>query len=241
MILFYVALIALAAGMVQALAGFGCGIVMMLVLPSLFGILRASGISTAASIAVSAQLAVHYRKHAQLRIILAFAAAYISMSVLMIFCARYFDTYWLTVAFGAYLVLIACYNLLAKKKLRLKGSLTSALICGAVGGACSGLFAIGGPMTALYFLAATDDRESYMGNSQLAMSTSATIETLARVANGVLTADLLPVVIGAFIGIVAGGKLGDRFTQRIDRATTEKLVYIMVAISGAKTLLGCLR
>ena len=232
----YVALIAVAAGVAQALTGFGCGIVMMMVFPIMFGIIQAPALSTAISVAVSFQLAWSYRKHMNPNIIIAFTLAYISVSVTMIYCARSFNVYWLTMAFGIYLVLIAVYNLLAKNRFRIKGSLLSALLCGAAGGACSGLFGIGGPMIALYFLAITDDREGYMANSQLSATTSSVTETIARASNGILPLDMIPAVIAGIIGISLGAHFGDRFSKRINRSVMEKLVYLMVAFTGIRTL-----
>lgn len=233
----YVALIAIGAGLAQSLTGFGCGIVMMLVFPALVGMIVAPALSTAIGIAVSLQLAIGFRKYLKPKIIVAFTTTYIIVSVLMIYSARNFDTHWLTVAFGIYLVVISIYNLLAKNKFKLHGSLASALVCGAVGGACSGLFGIGGPMISLYFLAITDDREGYMANTQASAVTSSMIETAARVSNGILTLDLLPAVVAGVLGITIGARLGERIAKFINRQIMEKLVYIMVGITGVKTLI----
>lgn len=233
----YVALIAIAAGVAQALTGFGCGIVMMLVFPMLFGILKAPALSTAIAVAVSLQLAYRYRKHFKPGAMVFFTSSYILASVVMIYFAKTFDVYWLTMAFGIYLILISIYNLLAKNRFRLKGSRTTALICGTLGGVCSGLFGIGGPMIALYFLAITDDREGYMANSQLSASISSLVETAARVSNGILTLDMAPAVAAGIVGICVGGMFGDRISRHINRLTMEKLVYIMVAVTGIKTLI----
>lgn len=232
----YVALIAVAAGMAQALTGFGCGIVMMLVFPMLFGIIKAPALSTAIAVAISLQLAYRYRKHFKPSVMVFFSSSYILASVIMIYFAKRFNVYWLTMAFGIYLILISVYNLLAKNKLKLKGNRSSALICGTIGGICSGLFAIGGPMIALYFLAITDDREGYMANSQLSATISSLVETIARISNGILTVDMFPAVAAGIAGIWLGGIFGDRISKHINRLTMEKLVYIMVAITGIKTL-----
>lgn len=233
----YVALIAIGAGLAQSLTGFGCGIVMMLVFPAIVGMIVAPALSTAIGIAVSLQLAIGFRKYLKPKIIVAFTTTYIIVSVLMIYSARNFDTHWLTVAFGIYLVVISIYNLLAKNKFKLRGTLVSALVCGAVGGACSGLFGIGGPMISLYFLAITDDREGYMANTQASAVTSSMIETAARVSNGILTLDLLPAIAAGIVGITIGARLGERIAKFINRQIMEKLVYIMVGITGVKTLI----
>ncbi len=232
----YVALVAIGAGLAQSLTGFGCGIVMMLVFPMLFGMITAPALSTAIGVAVSLQLAYGYKRHFKPKIILPFTSSYILASVAMIYCAKSFNVYWLTMAFGIYLVCIALYNLLAKNKFRLQGSFASALVCGAIGGTCSGLFGIGGPMISIYFLAITDDREGYMANTQLSSATSSLLETAARVSNGILTLDLLPAVIAGVIGITVGARLGERIAKHINREMMEKLVYIMVAVTGVKTI-----
>lgn len=91
-------------------------------------------------------------------------------------------------------------------------------------------------MIALYFLAITDDREGYMANSQLSATTSSVMETIARASNGILPLDMIPAVIAGIIGISLGAHFGDRFSKRINRSVMEKLVYLMVAFTGIRTL-----
>ncbi|WP_323088557.1 sulfite exporter TauE/SafE family protein [Allobaculum sp. JKK-2023] len=56
---------AFAAGIVQALTGFGAGIVMMIVLPVFYAIPQAAGISQAICLAICAMMTFQYRKSIQ--------------------------------------------------------------------------------------------------------------------------------------------------------------------------------
>ena len=51
-----------------------------------------------------------------------------------------------------------------------------------------------------------------------------------------LTLDLLPAVIAGGIGITVGARFGERIAKHINREMMEKLVYIMVAVTGVKTI-----
>lgn len=47
---------------------------------------------------------------------------------------------------------------------------------------------------------------------------------------------MIPAVIAGIIGISLGAHFGDRFSKRINRSVMEKLVYLMVAFTGIRTL-----
>ena len=56
-------LIAAMGGVVQAVTGFGAGVVMMLVLPNFFDLLTAPALSSAIALALNTSLAFRFRKY----------------------------------------------------------------------------------------------------------------------------------------------------------------------------------
>ncbi len=65
--LLIVAALAAAAGAVQNIAGFGAGIILMLVFPYFYGILGAPTLNIAICTLMTVMLAIRYHKHLRLR------------------------------------------------------------------------------------------------------------------------------------------------------------------------------
>ena len=65
--LYILTIIALIAGIVQGVTGFGAGIVMMMVLPMFYALPQSAGISGAISIILCATMVYTYREHIDLK------------------------------------------------------------------------------------------------------------------------------------------------------------------------------
>ena len=67
--LLIVAALAAAAGAVQNIAGFGAGIILMLVFPHFYGMLGAPALNIAICTLMTVMLAIRYHKHLRLSLI----------------------------------------------------------------------------------------------------------------------------------------------------------------------------
>ena len=225
------------AGLIQTVTGFGSGIFMMVFFPTIFPILGASAISSAISLAGTCTLSWHYRKHCQWKLTLIPALIYILVSSGAILLAPYLPTDLLKKVFGVFLMLLSVYFLVFSSKLKIKATLLSATICGTLAGILGGRFGIGGPPMVIYFLAALDSKEEYLGTIQFHFFVTGVYMLFFRIYKGIFTMDMIPYVILGMAGIMIGKKFGTKIVDRINADTMKKLVYAFLGVSGFLNLL----
>ena len=225
------------AGLIQTVTGFGSGIFMMVFFPMLFPILGASAISSAISLAGTCTLSWHYRKKCQWKLTLIPALVYILVSSGAILLAPYLPTDLLKKVFGVFLMLLSVYFLVFSSKLKIKATLLSATVCGTLAGILGGLFGIGGPPMVIYFLAALDSKEEYLGPIQFHFFVTGVYMLFFRIYKGIFTMDMIPYVILGMAGMMIGKKIGTKIVDRINADTMKKLVYAFLGVSGFLNLL----
>ena len=225
------------AGLIQTVTGFGSGIFMMVFFPTIFPILGASAISSAISLAGTCSLSWHYRKHCKWKLTLIPALIYILVSSGAILLAPYLPTDILKKVFGVFLMLLSVYFLVFSSKMKIKATLLSATVCGTLAGILGGLFGIGGPPMVIYFLAALDSKEEYLGTIQFHFFVTGVYMLFFRIYKGILTMDMIPYILLGMAGIMIGKKLGTKIVDRINADTMKKLVYAFLGVSGFLNLL----
>ena len=226
-----------AAGVVQALTGFGAGIVQMLFFPMLLPLLSASALSGAISLMLAVGMAWQYRKHIRKDLLVVPAIVYAVVSALALSFADSFDTTVMLKVFGAFLILLSVYFLGFSGKLRVKANVGTAAVCATLSGVVGGLFGIGGPPMVVYYLAAMEDKREYLGTIQAFFCFTNTYTLVVRLLKGFYTADmLLPTAVG-IAAILLGQFIGGRIQSRINGDTMRKLVYAFLGVTGVINLL----
>lgn len=220
------------AGIIQAVTGFGAGIFMMVFFPFFFPILNASALSASISLVGTCSLSWHYRKQSEWKLTLLPSAIYIAASSASILLAPYLPTDLLKRTFGFFLILLSIYFLTISGKLQIKASLLSATVCATLSGIVGGLFGIGGPPMVIYFLAALNDKEKYLGTIQLFFFITGIYTLVFRIINGIYTLDLIPYTLIGVAGIMVGKKFGTKIVDRINADTMKKLVYAFLGFAG---------
>ncbi len=230
-------LITVLGGLIQTVTGFGSGIMMMLIFPYVFGIIKAPALSTSISLGLNIALSWKFRKYIDSKVVLAPTIAFFVTSFTIIHFVEKIKADHLYVLFGSFLIILAIYFFVFAKKTSVRPNAVTGIICGAVSGVCSGLFGIGGPMLAPYFVAATDSKESYLGNMQGLFAVTSLINTISRMQLGIYTFDLLPVTAAGIIGILIGKTLGLKILYKINAEKLPQIIYTFVAVSGAVILI----
>lgn len=220
------------AGLIQAVTGFGAGIFMMIFFPALFPILNASALSSSISLFVSGPQSWRYRKHVDWKVAVLPTIAYILVSTVSILLVPYLPTELLKKVFGVFMVILSIYFLTVSGKLKIRANVLSATICGTLSGILGGLFGIGGPPMVIFFLAALDSKEEYIGTIQLFFFITGLYTCIVRVIKGIYTLDLIPFTLLGLLGILIGQHIGSRIIDRIDAATMKKLVYLFLGFAG---------
>ena len=195
MVYLAVALSAALGGFVQSITGFGAAVVMMTILPYFFTMVVAPSVSTSICLGLTVTLAWKLRKSIDLKLTLPPTLLYAAASVTAIRFIGSMDLRVMTMVFGAFLMLLGAYLLLTEKKAAIRVTPAVTVVCGLLAGVCGGLFSIGGPIMAIYYLAATDSRESYLANAQANFAVNNVTSITTRVLSGYYTLDLLPLTL----------------------------------------------
>jgi len=227
----------LIGGIVQNLVGFGSSIFTMLVFPMMFPMLKATALSTFTLMWLNILLLIQYRKFICPKLIAIPLPAYVLCNFLGVQLARMSDVVKLKSVFGVFLILMAVYFIFFDKKIKVGGGPVSALVCGGLAGFLAGMFGIGGPPMAIYMLAVTNDKNSYIANIQSVFVVGCISATITRFATGIFTLDMIPLAIPGVIGVWCGKQIGVRIMKRIDIEMVRKLVYFFLIFSGAVTFL----
>lgn len=229
---------ALIAGVVQGLTGFGGAICVMMVLPHIFSMPVAAGISSVICLGLNIQMAVMYRKHLDRKLLLRPIATAIAVASVVIILSPSIDGDIAKKALGAFFVVLCIYYLFIKKETPHGHplGLAAGLVCVATSGACDGLFGVGGPLMVVYFMAATRDHPSYLAAIQTYFAFANTYYTVFRVVTGVMPVDVLPAALLGVVGIFLGGLAARRLVGVLNHTVVERAVYVMLGVAGIVNL-----
>ncbi len=223
-------------GLVQTVSGFGSGVIMMMFLPYFFSMTAAPALNSSISMAVTFILSWQYRRYIEWKKIAIPALFYIGMALFGILVVGSINVRTIKIFLGLFLIALAVYFFLFSKKIKLKGNLTECAFCGLFSGFTSGLFGIGGPLMALYFVSVTDDYEHYTADLQIIFAMNSVSVLLMRAVKGYYTADLIPLTLIGFVGILLGKIVGSKIASKINGDVFKKTVYALVALSGIVTV-----
>jgi len=210
---------------------------MMLIMPYFFDMIAAPAVTSAITVGLSLTLAWKFRKYIKLNICLFPTIIYLVFSIASINLAKELNLEYISLAFSVFLILLAIYFNVFSERISLQATRKTAAVCAMISGITSGLFGIGGPLMAVYFISAIEDKKSYIGTIQFLFAFTNIINLLMRIANGIYTLDLLPATILGFAGITIGKIVGLRILDKINPVRIKKLVYAFVGISGLLSLL----
>lgn len=228
---------AIAAGMLRSFAGFGAGIILLLILPRFFDVVTSTTLNQAICTGMPIIVAIRYRKYTEWKKTLLPGIAFIIASMSTIRMLKNIDLSWLGAAMGLFLILLSLYYLFWAKKIEINPTPLTAVIFGLISGVLSGLFSIGVTLMAVYFLAITEDRNHYIADLQSAMAVSNIFSLATRVSTGFYTASLIvPTLIG-FVGMLFGQFAGDRISGHMNEEKIKRFIYILVGITGIETLI----
>ena len=230
----------LLGGFVQTVAGFGCGIVIMLLLPYYMSIVQATGLSVVVCVVLNVMLVVKYRRSINLKLVLAPACISFLVSTACVYYSTRMELESLKLIFSLFLIALAVYFIFFSERIKLKANLPTVVICASLAGAANGLFGIGGPPMALYFLTVTKEKEEYIGTTQMYFLLTSSYVTIVRIMGGLLDKQLLLLAIPGIAAILIGEWIGGRVVGRISRQKMKQIIYIALIVSGAITFVQCL-
>ena len=228
----------LAGGLVQGTCGFGCGIIAMLGYSAYLPITQAAAVTSIVNFGITFPTLLRYRKHLTLKKTIIPFLVYTISSMLIIRASLDLDAGLLKRIFGGFLLALSLYHFLLSGRQPTRWTWPLALSAFVISGLGSGIFAVGGPLMALYFLAHTDSTEEFLADTQLIFVINALPTLFLRIRSGLLTPEHIPYLIPGLVGVLTGFWLAGKLVGKIDKSRLTKIVYTAVGVSGLLYLAG---
>lgn len=220
------------AGIIQSVTGFGAPVILMLVIPYFFNMITAPAVASSIAMGASITLAWRFRKDIEWNTCLFPSGVYLVFSMVAVQFAKNMDLDLLTLIFGIFLVVLAAYFFFFSDRIPFRANWKTASVCAAISGVTVGLFGIGGPLMAIYFISASKTKEAYLGNLQFMFAAANVVNLGMRISNGIYTVDLIPYTLLGYICISIGKRMGLQVLDKLDGEKIKKVVYAFVGISG---------
>ncbi|MFC6181253.1 sulfite exporter TauE/SafE family protein [Lactiplantibacillus daowaiensis] len=222
----------LLAGLVQGLTGFGAAIIMMIFLPSLLPMAQSAGVAGLIMAASVLTLVIRYRRALNVKRILAPFIIYASVAAWSVHLGQVLDLTVLRRLLGGLLVSLSLYFSIAKQAGTKPFPWWIAVSFMIISGFFNGLFGIGGPLMALYFLSLSHSTAKYTANLQLFFLVDVIYITTVRVINGILTPTIIPYVLVGMVGAVIGTALAAHWLPRLKMTVIRRGIYAFIGLSG---------
>lgn len=231
-------LLCIVASFIQRTTGFGFGIFIMTMLPSL---LPSYGEATTLSglLALTTTLMITlrmYRKVVWSRLWPILLTFILVSSVAVCVLART-DDILLRRILGVTLLLISFYFFLLGSRIRFRPTRKLQLVAGTLSGLMGGFFGMQGPPAVLYFISSEPDKEHYLAMTSAYFLLGNISMTLMRAGNGFLTSQVAWGYVWGVGGVLVGAWLGAYVFNRLSGKRLRNIVYLYIGISGIITLL----
>ncbi|KRM74892.1 sulfite exporter TauE/SafE family protein [Secundilactobacillus collinoides] len=237
MIWLFIILPALLAGLVQGLTGFGAVIIMMIFFPSVLPMQQAAGIGGVIMLASVLVQTIRYRHYFDLKRVIGPFIIYAAVATWSVHLGSVLDTHVLRLMLGGLLVALCLYFTLSKSAGEHKYPLLIGICFMIISGFFNGLFGIGGPLMALYFLSLSKTMPEYIANIQGFFLIDAFYIAGVRVANGILGVTDIPYILAGMVAATFGTMIANRLSMRWNLTTIKPLIYGFIGLSGLYYLL----
>lgn len=224
---------AVLAGAVQGLTGFGSGIVLSVFYPAMIGVLPSATINQAVGVFLTATMVIKYRKHVSWKKLVAPFLIYFPIYLILLRMVTGLKIHYLKPILGLFLVVLAIYFIKLAEKLRIPANNKTMLGCISLSAVIDAFFAMGGPPQVVYFMAATERKEQYLGTIQAFMFMTTLYGSSMRALNGMFTSTVLEVLGITLIGIFLGFLVSVRIVKHLNEDKLRTLVYYFIGIAGA--------
>ncbi len=229
----FLVLVGFGGGFVQRVSGFGLGIFVMLFLPHFIPTHTASAaISCFFSCATTTYNALRYRKDVSYKTVTPMiVASLITIPVAVYFSAAVSGKIF-KILLGTVLIILSIYFLFFNNSITIKPNFKNGVISGGLGGILGGLFSTGGPPAVIYLNNATKDNITYFATIQFYFFFTNWYATLMRIANGIVTKDVLIYSVIGIIGCMIGDFIGKIVFDKLNSEKLKLIIYIGMILSG---------
>lgn len=227
-------------GFTQTTTGFGCGIIVMLFLPYVLSMTNATALNVMINTILNVALLYRFRNYFKIKKIIFPTMISIITSTYGIYLSRNMNLLIMKIVFSIFLIILAGYFIIFSNRLKLKDNMPTAGICASLAGLANGMFGIGGPPMAIYFLSTTQEKGEYIANIQGYFFLTSIYTTILRFLNGMITSQTVILLIPGLLAVIIGQMTGLKIINIISRKNLEKIVHYFIAIAGIVSLISCI-
>lgn len=225
------------AGVLQTVTGFGSVVLMMMIFPFFFSIIDAPALALSINMLYCLILCIKYRRNIDWRVTILPTIIYSVVSFIITGMVGDADLHVLLMIFAVFLMVLSVYFLLVANKVKAAPKPIVGVGCGVLAGVTAGLFALGGPSIAPYFIAAAKDHKSYVASMQLMFAVTNIVNISGRMLNGIYNWSLWPYIAVGSVFILGGMRVGEYTAEKINPTKLRLIVYAFVGVSGLVLLL----
>lgn len=227
-----------AGSFLQVHTGLGLGILSMTIFPLLFPLSTAVGLNVAIAAMSALYIMISRRAYIRWDIIIPVILISLVISTITTLLSLSAEQSVLTLILGCVLIFLALYFAVFAGRIHIHGSRRNGLLMGLLAGVGNGLFGLGGPPVALYFMASMNGTKEYVASIQTYFFFSNIVTVIVRTATGAFQGYHIPLIalgwgcaaLGTWGGIKTSGMLPERILVR--------LAYLFVALSGVALIIN---
>lgn len=225
-------LTALAAGLIQGVAGFGSGLVQMMTYPLYWPVPVAAAVSVCVAVPLNLNMTLTYLKEIRWKKVLVPILPYMAVCSAAISFSLNVDQTLIKRIFGVFLIALSVYYLYfnRREKKPLNPWQTGMYLL--ISALCDAFFGIGGPLMVIYFLNKTDSTREYLGTAAAFFLLNDIYNTVYRLFTGILTVKELPFAGIGIVAVLAGVTLAHFLTKKLNDGVIKKVVYVMIGVTG---------
>lgn len=223
---------------IQRTTGFGFGIFMMTMLPTLmpsYG--EATALSGLLSLSMSIVIAYRMRRFVVWRRMWGILIAFTITSTVAIYLLSDIADKTLEIILGITLVIISLYFMVFSRRIKLSTGYGTQVGAGIVSGFMGGFFGMHGAPAALYFVSSEPSKEHYMAMCQAYFTIGNILMSLVRWHAGFFTPIVWVDYLYGIGGVVVGTIIGSYVYRFISAKLLRYMVYVYIGVSGLLILL----
>ena len=164
----------------------------------------------------------------------------LTVSTITTLCSLKAEQKVLKIILGVVLILLSVYFARFADRIHIQASRRNSVLMGTLAGVGNGLFGLGGPPVALYFMASMDDTRQYVASIQTYFFFSNVTTVFVRMATGAFQFFHLPLVLCGWLCAAAGTWLGMKTSGLFSERLLKRLAYLFIGLSGLSLVINAL-
>lgn len=225
--------IVLVASVVQGISGFAFGMVVLMVFPYIFGYTKSLVLAALMAMVVMFYNAWLYRRTIDWKWVPHWLGVFVVADLASVLVLKRVGDHpiWYTLM-GVIFVAMALYLLWGQRVIHVRVNGHALIVLAALSGIIMGMFGVGGPLMAAFFLEATRSKEDYLGTSQLVGGCTLAIDFVMRVINGMFSVDLVGYTLLGVVSMGVGLYIAKRLVSHMDALALRRFICVVMIVDG---------